>query len=573
MPSNPIDPHLPPHYEPVRIYRPEDMNDLEDGDVVQAWDYLFQWDKHCRTAAQLENSLIPKRWRQIPDPLMDDYLATVPSETFNPSHDQLQLLLASETPEAKALLASITAQPPIGVRASDEHIRLAQECFYRFAGGILLGTFYVSLVGGFSSPRISSVLHQTSYLVAPTVKTRSPADQTASIPGEDLNDIAYAPITPQVRERTSVRLMETLQFVLDIMGSPLPIASVDAAQGDVERPSDYDSLNASRLGPACLRPLTGEGWKSVIRTRILHGIVRRRLMNTVKDGKYNFEKDGYPLNAEDMTATLGSFCIPPIVASLKIGSPMPLHFQAAYISHWRHVGYYLGIPSDILRRHFDVSQSLAPANKIFASLSTHLLAHPVDLEKRDRLPPPTLPLLHTAAGMEPFKTPLTHHFRAARYFLGDELATALNIPQSSPVQLALMQLSFYAIIYPEYFGMYYPRRNWERMRMQLSQDLLGRMVRSGLKGRRSMFRPHRLVAGQGAKQEGELPDDVKQAESFGLKLDPKGAYSAVRKYRALMIEMVLVSGLSAAVVTYSACYLSSKLLDVGSVLVGRAGNS
>lgn len=205
-------------------------------------------------------------------------------------------------------------------------------------------------------PRISSVLHQTSYLVAPTVKNRSLTDPTSFTDGEDLNDIAYAPITPQVRERTSVRLLETLQFVLDIMGSPLPIASVDAAQGDVERPSDYDALNASRLGPACLRPLTGEGWKSVIRTRILHGIVRRRLMNTVKDGKYNFEKgefklsggkachidlecschflltDGYPLNAEDMTATLGSFCIPPIVASLKIGSPMPLHLQAAYIS-------------------------------------------------------------------------------------------------------------------------------------------------------------------------------------------------------------------------------------------------
>jgi hypothetical protein len=91
------------------------------------------------------------RWRQIPDPLMDEYLTTVPPEKFNPSHDQLQLLLTSETPEAKALLDSITAQPPKGVRATDDEIRLAQECFYRFAGGILLGTFYVSLVGGFSS--------------------------------------------------------------------------------------------------------------------------------------------------------------------------------------------------------------------------------------------------------------------------------------------------------------------------------------------------------------------------------------------------------------------------------------
>lgn len=106
--------------------------------------------------------------------------------------------------------------------------------------------------------------------------------------------------------------------------------------------------------------------------------------------------------------------------------------------------------------------------------------------------------------------------------------------------------------------------------MQLSQDLLGRMVRSGLKGRRSMFRPHRLVAGEGAKQEGELPEDVKQAESFGLKLDPTGAYSAVRKYRALMIEMLLVSGLSVAIIGYGVYHLGSNLIHVGSVLTGRA---
>lgn len=133
-------------------------------------------------------------------------------------------------------------------------------------------------------------MHQTSYLVAPTVKRKTGQEGYPSATDEELEDLAYAPITQQVRQRTSVRLLETLQFVLDIMGSPVPIASLDAAQGDVENPSDFAKLNATRLGPACLEPLTGEGWKSVIRTRILHGIVRRRLMHTVKDGKYNFEK-------------------------------------------------------------------------------------------------------------------------------------------------------------------------------------------------------------------------------------------------------------------------------------------
>jgi hypothetical protein len=145
-------------------------------------------------------------------------------------------------------------------------------------------------------------LHQTSYLVAPTVKKQTGQDRYPAATDAELDDLAYAPITPQVRQRTSVRLLETLQFVLDIMGSPVPIASMDAAQGDVENANDFAKLNATRLGPACLEPLTGEGWKSVIRTRILHGIVRRRLMNTVKDGKYNFEKGKSDMHSRSCVA-------------------------------------------------------------------------------------------------------------------------------------------------------------------------------------------------------------------------------------------------------------------------------
>jgi hypothetical protein len=171
--------------------------------------------------------------------------------------------------------------------------------------------------------------------------------------------------------------------------------------------------------------------------------------------------------------------------------------------------------------------------------------------------------------MQPFETPLKHHFRAARFFLGDELADALNIPRSSPAQLALMQLSFFAIIMPEYFGMYYPRKNWERQRMQLSQDLLGRLVRTGLKGRRSMFRPHKLVDGEGAKQAGELPDDIKQLEARGLKMDPKGAQSSVNRYRLLLLEMVVVSGVTLAVAGLGTYYMGSKVISLGAQAVVR----
>lgn len=105
--------------------------------------------------------------------------------------------------------------------------------------------------------------------------------------------------------------------------------------------------------------------------------------------------------------------------------------------------------------------------------------------------------------------------------------------------------------------------------MQLSQDLLGRLVRTGLKGRRSMFRPHKLVDGEGAKQAGELPEDVKQLEARGLKMDPKGAQSAVNRYRLLLLEMVVVSGVGAAVVGLGAYYMGSRIINLGAQALGR----
>lgn len=97
------------------------------------------------------------RWRQIPDPLVDDYLASLPISLISPREDQLQILISqassssSPNPSARRLLDHLTQPPPEGVRCSEKTMEDAQECFYRFAGGLLLGTFYISLVGGFSS--------------------------------------------------------------------------------------------------------------------------------------------------------------------------------------------------------------------------------------------------------------------------------------------------------------------------------------------------------------------------------------------------------------------------------------
>lgn len=140
---------------------------------------------------------------------------------------------------------------------------------------------------GLRRPRITTVLHQTSYLVAPTLHARASA--TTSSLTDEVNRLAYAPITPAVRKRTSIRLLETLQFVLDIMGSPLPLRT---SSPSAEKEETWEEKNRWRVGRNALQPIHGEGWKSVVRVRLLHGIVRRRVMKTVESGGkggYDFE--------------------------------------------------------------------------------------------------------------------------------------------------------------------------------------------------------------------------------------------------------------------------------------------
>lgn len=84
-----------------------------------------------------------------------------------------------------------------------------------------------------------------------------------------------------------------------------------------------------------------------------------------------------------------------------------------------------------------------------------------------------------------------------------------------------------------------------------------------------MFRPHKLVDGEGAKQAGELPDDIKQLEARGLKMDPKGAQSSVNRYRFLLLEMVVVSGVTVAVAGLSTYYMGSKVISLCTQAFGR----
>jgi hypothetical protein len=79
-------------------------------------------------------------------------------------------------------------------------------------------------------------------------------------------------------ERTYRRLLETFQFVIDVMGCDPDVSC------SPEKSSSY-------LLPG------GEGWKSVIRVRMLHGIARARAKARLGS------QDFVPINQHDLGAT------------------------------------------------------------------------------------------------------------------------------------------------------------------------------------------------------------------------------------------------------------------------------
>ena len=110
------------------------------------------------------------------------------------------------------------------------------------------------------SPRIVRTLEAISYLVP------SKAGEVSSASSD----------------RTFRRLLETFQFVLDVMRCCSPA-------------SDF-------RGTAHILP-GGEGWKSIVRVRMLHGVAREKVRAKIKRSSDDPHVNDVPISQEDMSAT------------------------------------------------------------------------------------------------------------------------------------------------------------------------------------------------------------------------------------------------------------------------------
>ena len=173
------------------------------------------------------------------------------------------------------------------------------DVFLAYAPVAGCALFYRSLTGGFSIPQIVEVLVATKYLI-PTGGARSDRD----------------------KQRTMERLIDT--------GGMLACCFAPTA--------DVDHL--SMLASSALRP-KGRGWVACLRVRALHAKVRRSLL---KSNRWNSEKNGVPINQEDLCGTLLAFSVNVLTGiEIVLGQQLPECDQRDYLALWRYIGWLLGV--------------------------------------------------------------------------------------------------------------------------------------------------------------------------------------------------------------------------------------
>ena len=237
-------------------------------------------------------------------PLTDQFLDEMRQFTDPPADEVIAAFLQKHgRNKAKELFDMLighvglhTARLPIELRAfvesnrnlpdwaDPEKIRLAEEVFINHGPKFLLFLFYKSL---------------------PTLYSFEKGAQVLLITGR-LSDEATG------RKKFNRRVGETGQFVLDIM-SPGNLTeggmAVDAA----------------------------------LKVRLVHAAIRQFIPSEKWDDNW-----GKPINQEDMSATLLTFCVTMIEGMKLAGTPLTQAEAEAYMHHWKVVGHLLGLREELL---------------------------------------------------------------------------------------------------------------------------------------------------------------------------------------------------------------------------------
>ncbi|KAJ8468478.1 hypothetical protein ONZ51_g9608 [Trametes cubensis] len=509
----------------------------------------------CKTSPDPANagSALPDCWRNLADPACDHALRQAfNSPSASVGSDLLRTLEFAATSDhaaeaVRVFLDEVQQEPPPGLLASEEEIALAQDFFLDNSIQIMQALLHYSLAGGFASPRIVRTLEAVSYLVP---HVRHVDDKEGKTPA-DLSTV-LASISKASSDRTMSRLSETFQFVLDVMGcsvSTLPSGPTAGTQAQHTQHEDHRNRKIAYLLPG------GEGWKSAVRVRLLHGIARWRTGERWERGEN--AQPGVPISQEDMAATLAAFSTIPIWCLHRLNLPPSPAQASAYLALWRHVGFYLGVSPSILLRYFS---NTGTTDKFLATAALHLFSDDtcgpgINNNISPTLSPstpnrtamslrrPTIPILVAVSNRPPLNTSLEYNIALTTHLLGPSLSARLGLPPTSLRTRLRVHAFLFMQRLPHYFAQLYQRKGWHEKRRALYREGLARSVWWNLGRRQTTFRPRTAVEDGGRQSDraigGELPSRVTDEESVNL--DPARAQVLTKMWSEVWREMIVVS--------------------------------
>ncbi|WP_132994272.1 oxygenase MpaB family protein [Gordonia zhaorongruii] len=164
----------------------------------------------------------------------------------------------------------------------------------------------------------------------------------------------------------------------------------------------------------------GVGYRSTLRVRFIHSLVRRHV-TAMPD--WDADKWGLPINQADMAATIVGSLVAPSVGGLGMGLvSRPSEYEA--IAHLtRYAGWLMGIDDEFLPRDF--RESIRVLHHTSAAL-----ANPDETSPQLARPMATDPLGWNYSRWQPLRRRLaqSQHLSVSMFFLGGKTMTQLGLP-------------------------------------------------------------------------------------------------------------------------------------------------
>ena len=170
------------------------------------------------------------------------------------------------------------------------------------------------------------------------------------------------------------------------------------------------------------------GFKSAVRVRLMHALVRHRLAH---NPKWKNEEWGTPINQADMLGTNLLFSVASILGLRSLGFIYNKKESHSSIVFWRYVGYLMGVEADLLPK--TLKEGMRTAYYIGASQGK------ADNDSRDLAEALMEIPYKDKQGSKRWLGKLEMHFRSglSRLFMGDASANDLRLP-NTPLKFTLL---------------------------------------------------------------------------------------------------------------------------------------